>query len=71
MSAFFFAQASEPLNLKEPYIDELCRTVRLPATKSGKYWVPPVAGLRQWLVYQKRDVDPDARVRLRFPESAR
>ncbi len=58
------AQASELLNLKEPYIHELCRTGRLPATKSGKYWMIPVAGLRQWLAYQKRDVDPDAGARL-------
>jgi len=58
------AQASELLNLKEPYIHELCRTSRLPATKSGKYWMIPLAGLRQWLVYPGRDIDGAARARL-------
>lgn len=58
------AQASELLNLKEPYIHELCRTGRLPATKSGKYWMISVAGLRQWLAYPDRDIDGAARARL-------
>ena len=54
------AQVAELLNLTEPYVHELCRTGRVQATKSGKYWMIPVAGLRQWLVYQKRDVDGGA-----------
>jgi excisionase family DNA binding protein len=58
------AQVSELLNLKEPYIHELCRTGRLPATKSGQYWMISVAGLRQWLVYPGRDIDGAARARL-------
>ena len=51
------AQVAELLNLTEPYVHELCRTGRLQATKAGKYWMIPVAGLREWLVYPKRDVD--------------
>jgi excisionase family DNA binding protein len=51
------AQVAELLNLTEPYVHELCRTGRVQATKAGKYWMIPVAGLRRWLVYQKRDVD--------------
>ena len=54
------AQVAELLSLTEPYVHELCRTGRVQATKSGKYWMIPVAGLRQWLVYQKRDVDGGA-----------
>ena len=55
------AQVAELLSLTEPYVHELCRTGRVQATKSGKYWMIPVAGLRQWLVYPKRDVDGGAR----------
>jgi Helix-turn-helix domain len=51
------AQVAELFNLTEPYVHELCRTRRMQATKSGKYWMIPVAGLRRWLLYQKRDVD--------------
>src|SRR5262245_23175216 len=51
------AQVAELLNLTEPYVHELCRTGRVQATKAGKYWMIPVAGLREWLVYPKRDVD--------------
>jgi excisionase family DNA binding protein len=51
------AQVAELLSLTEPYVHELCRTGRVRATKSGKYWMIPVAGLREWLVYPKRDVD--------------
>jgi excisionase family DNA binding protein len=33
------AQVAELLNLTEPYVHELCRTRRIQATKSGKYWM--------------------------------
>jgi len=51
-------QVGELLNLKPAYVHELCRTGRMPAVKSGKYWMIPVAGLRQWAAYRKGDVDP-------------
>jgi excisionase family DNA binding protein len=44
-------QVAETLSLKAAYVHELCRTGRIPATKSGKYWMIPVAGLRRWLAY--------------------
>lgn len=56
-------QVSELLNLKPAYVQELCRIGKIPATKSGKYWMIPVAALRRWL-YQNQDVDADARARL-------
>jgi excisionase family DNA binding protein len=56
-------QVGELLNLKPAYVHELCRTGRIAATKSGKYWMIPLTDLRRWL-YQKRDVDPDVRARL-------
>lgn len=52
------AQVAELLGLKEPYVHELCRTGRLPAVKHGKYWLVSAAGLREWLVYPRRDIDP-------------
>jgi excisionase family DNA binding protein len=52
------AQVAELLSLKEPYVHELCRTGRLPAVKHGKYWLVSAAGLREWLVYPRRDIDP-------------
>jgi excisionase family DNA binding protein len=52
-------QVAESLSLKAAYVHELCRTGRIPATKSGKYWMISVGGLRQWLAYPKRDVDED------------
>jgi excisionase family DNA binding protein len=52
------AQVAELLSLKEPYVHELCRTGRLPAVKHGKYWLVSAAGLRDWLVYPLRDIDP-------------
>ena len=57
-------QVAELLSLKEAYIHELCRSGRLPATKQGKYWIIPVAGLRQWLAYRNGDVDSTATLRL-------
>lgn len=57
-------RVAELLNLTEPYVHELCRTGRIEATKSGKYWMIPVAGLRQWLAYQNRDVDGGAQPRV-------
>jgi len=61
------AQVAELLNLTEPYVHELCRTGRVQATKSGKYWMIPVAGLRRWLVYQNRDVDDGGQLPLQSP----
>lgn len=57
-------QVGEILSLKAAYVHELCRTGRIPALKSGKYWMVPVAGLRQWLAYQNSDVDGTPRARL-------
>jgi excisionase family DNA binding protein len=54
------AQVAELLNLKEPYVHELCRSRRLPAMKSGKYWIISVTGLRQWLGSGRDGID-DAR----------
>src|SRR5262245_3921410 len=51
------AQVAELINLTEPYVHELCRTGRVQATKSGKYWMVPVAGLRAGMVVPKHDVD--------------
>jgi excisionase family DNA binding protein len=62
------AHVAELLNLKEPYIHELCRTGKLPSTKKGKYWIIPVAGLREWLAYRKRDVDTSARAAGHSPD---
>jgi hypothetical protein len=50
-------QVGELLNVKPAYVHELCRTARIPALKSGKYWMIPLAGLRQWVMYQKGDID--------------
>jgi excisionase family DNA binding protein len=58
------AQVGELLNLKPAYIHELCRSRKLPATKSGKYWMIPVAELRRWLATSNRDVEPKALARL-------
>jgi excisionase family DNA binding protein len=55
-------QVAESLSLKAAYVHELCRTGRIPATKSGKYWMISVGGLRQWLAYPKRDVDGAAQL---------
>ena len=57
-------QVGDVLSLKAAYVHELCRTGRIPAMKSGKYWMIPVAGLRQWLLYQKDDVDGAAQLPL-------
>ena len=57
-------QVAEVLSLKPAYVHELCRTGRIPATKSGKYWMIPVEGLRRWLAYQNQDVDGTSRIRL-------
>jgi excisionase family DNA binding protein len=50
-------QVAELLSLKEAYIHELCRSRQIPATKKGKYWIIPVAELREWLV-RARGIDP-------------
>ena len=50
-------RVAELLNLKEAYVHELCRSRQLPATKQGKYWIIPVAGLREWLTNPHRGVD--------------
>jgi excisionase family DNA binding protein len=65
------AQVAELLNLTEPYVHELCRTGRVQATKSGKYWMIPVAGLRRWLTYQNRDIDHSQSSLLESPHQRR
>jgi hypothetical protein len=50
-------QVGALLSLKPAYVHELCRTGRLSATKSGKYWMIAVAGLRQWLMSGNGDID--------------
>jgi excisionase family DNA binding protein len=57
-------QVAEILSLKAAYVHELCRTGRIPAMKSGKYWMIPMAGLQEWLAYQERDVDRSVEIRL-------
>jgi hypothetical protein len=54
------AQVGALLNLKPGYVHELCRTRTLPALKTGKYWITPLASVRRWLAYQNRDVDGGA-----------
>jgi excisionase family DNA binding protein len=51
-------QVAELLNLKEAYVHELCRSGRIPAIKERKYWIIPVAGLREWLGQCRRRIDP-------------
>ena len=53
-------QVGALLGLKAAYVHKLCRSAKIPAIKSGKYWMIPVAGLRQWLAYPKRDIDEGA-----------
>ena len=55
------AEVATLLSVKEAYVHELCRTGRLPAAKHGKYWLVPVAALREWLATQRRDIDASAR----------
>lgn len=57
-------QVGELLNLKPAYVHELCRSRKLPATKSGKYWMIPAVELRRWLAYQNGDIDADVSERL-------
>lgn len=52
-------QVSELLSLKAAYVHELCRTGKLPAMKSGKYWMIPVAGLRRWLTSRNGRIDDE------------
>ena len=60
-------QVAELLNLKEAYIHELCRSSQMPAVKRGKYWMIPVAALREWLSQSRRGIDHQAPASLRFP----
>jgi len=60
-------QVAELLSLTPAYVHELCRTRRLPAIKSGKYWMISVPALRRWL-YRNSDIDPAARSRLESPD---
>ena len=60
-------QVAALLSLKPAYVHELCRTGRIPATKSGKYWMVPVTGLRRWLVSTNRHVDALGPERLDSP----
>jgi hypothetical protein len=45
------------LSVKPAYVHELCRTGRLQAMKSGKYWMISVAGLRRCLMSGNGDID--------------
>ena len=56
-------QVGELLNLKPAYVHELCRTGRIAATKTGKYWMIPLADLCRSL-YQNRGIDPAVEARL-------
>jgi excisionase family DNA binding protein len=60
-------EVAKSLSLRAAYVHELCRTGRIPARKSGKYWMIPVAGLRRWLTYQKRDIDGGGQLSLQSP----
>jgi excisionase family DNA binding protein len=60
-------QVAEMLSLRAAYVHELCRSGRMPALKTGKYWMIPVAELGRWLAYQNRDVDGGLRTRLESP----
>jgi excisionase family DNA binding protein len=60
-------QVAELLSIKPAYVHELCRTRRLPAMKSGKYWMISVAGLRRWLMSGNGDVDATVTERLQSP----
>ena len=51
-------QVAELLNLKEAYVHELCRSSQMPSVKQGKYWMIPLAELREWLGRPRRGVDP-------------
>lgn len=51
---------SQLLDLKLAYVHELCRTGKLPATKSGKYWMISVVGVRNWLGSGPRQFDERA-----------
>ncbi|MGH7331609.1 MAG: helix-turn-helix domain-containing protein [Candidatus Rokuibacteriota bacterium] len=62
-------QVGALLGLKATYVHELCRTGRITATKSGKYWMIPVAGLRQWLAYPNSDVDELGKHRVESSDS--
>jgi excisionase family DNA binding protein len=61
------AQVAELLNLKEAYIHELCRSRQIPATKQGKYWIIPVAELREWMG-RSRGIDPSRSSSLPLPD---
>jgi excisionase family DNA binding protein len=51
-------QVGEFLGVKAAYVHELCRTRRIPAIKQGKYWMIPVAELREWLARSRQGIDP-------------
>lgn len=59
-------EAAELTGLEEAYIQALCRTAKLPAFKSGKYWLIPVEGFRQWQERQGLDKERSASL---LPES--
>jgi len=52
------AQRSQP---------SVLRRHKLPALKTGKYWIIPLTGVRRWLAYQNRDVDGGADALLQLP----
>jgi excisionase family DNA binding protein len=65
------SQVAELLNLKEPYVHELCRSRRLPALKQGKYWIISLARLRAWLAEPGGGIDGNARRERSLPDAAR
>ena len=60
-------QVAELLSLKEAYVHELCRSRKIPATKQGKYWIIPVAELRECLG-RARGIDPHRSGSLGLPD---
>jgi excisionase family DNA binding protein len=60
-------QVAELLSLKEAYVHELCRSRKIPATKRGKYWIIPVAELREWL-RRAQGIDPRRAGSLGLPD---
>ncbi|MFQ5932943.1 MAG: helix-turn-helix domain-containing protein, partial [Nitrospiraceae bacterium] len=47
-------QVAKLFHLEEAYVQQLCRTHKIPARKVGKYWRIPVAALREWADQQNR-----------------
>jgi excisionase family DNA binding protein len=50
-------QVAELLNVKETYVQELCRSRQMIAVKQGKYWMIPLVELRKWLARGRPGID--------------